>query len=110
MFKNERFETKHDGRFIVDKLTDQVVVDNRTKNDLRVDWLNPLIAVRRGLEDTSATPETVIWIKKQNELMAQKNPVIKQVLEWGENARERGLTPAEIFLEALNELERSKRK
>lgn len=81
MSKNERLETLHDSRLIIDKTTDEVVVDKRTTDDLREDWLDPLRSVRRGLESTFVTSSDAAWIEEQNKKMAEKDPRIKQALD-----------------------------
>lgn len=81
MSKNERLETLHCGRLIIDKTTDAVVVDKRTTDDLTRDWLDPLRPVRRGLESTFVTLPDAAWIEEQNRKMAEKDPRIKQALD-----------------------------
>lgn len=75
MSKNERLETLHCGRLIIDETTDTVVVDKRTTDDLREDWLNPLRSVRRGLESTFVTESDAAWIEEQNRQHRKKRNV-----------------------------------
>ena len=111
MNKNERFEVRHDGRFVVDKLTDEIVVDDRTKKDIRSDWFDPNIDVRRGLEDSfpiEEGSETETFIDQHNAGMAEKDARIKHVLERQRELKAKGLSSGEIFLDSLREIRNQK--
>lgn len=94
--KKENFiVVRHDGRLIINDTTDEILVDNRTKNDLQEDWDNDDIDVRRGLEDTRPIDEgseTAMWIRKHNEAMGEKFPNIKQALDSIQKSKEQGPT------------------